>query len=58
MYANDKIRYHTQNNLQNIQIQQTTSEGKTSGATINQPMGLLVTLLVTRGTQFFLEIKP
>ena len=50
MHANDKSQYDTHTTLQNIRIQQTTSEGNTSEAPIHQPMGILVTLLVIWGT--------
>ena len=50
MHANEKRQYHTQTTLQKIKIKQKTSKGQTSGAPIHQPMGLLVTSLVTRGT--------
>ena len=50
MNTNDKIQYHTQTTLQQIQIQQITNEKQTSGAPIHQPIVFLVTLLVKRGT--------
>ena len=47
MNTNDKIQYHTQTTLQQIQIQQITNEKQTSGAPIHQPMGILVTSVDT-----------
>ena len=49
MNVNDKRKYHTQTNIQHIQIQHTTSNGHTSGATIHNRMQLLLTYLVTQG---------